>query len=57
MGEYQTPEYTVWTSKVGPGPPRVQAGPLEWDPDPPPVWGLGRPQWGPKVPGQKILGP
>jgi hypothetical protein len=21
---------------VGPGPPRVQAGPLEWDPDPPP---------------------
>jgi hypothetical protein len=34
--------------KVGSGPPRVQAGPLEWDPYPS-VWGLGRPQWGPKV--------
>jgi hypothetical protein len=56
MGEHWTPGYTVRTSKVGPGPPRVQAGPLEWDLDPP-VWGLGRPQWGPKVPGQNILGP
>jgi hypothetical protein len=29
------PLYTVWTSKISPGPPRVQTGPLEWDPDPP----------------------
>jgi hypothetical protein len=36
MGECRTPGYTVPTSKVGPGPPRVQAGPLEWDSDPPP---------------------
>jgi hypothetical protein len=35
MGECQTPGYTVRTFEVGPGPPRVQAGPLEWDPDPP----------------------
>jgi hypothetical protein len=48
MGEYQTPGYTVRTFKLGPGPPRVQAGPLEWDPDPP-VWGPEHPQWGPKV--------
>jgi hypothetical protein len=34
MGEHRTPGYTVRTSKVGPGPPRVQARPLEWDPDP-----------------------
>jgi hypothetical protein len=34
MGECRTPGYTVWTSKVGLGPPRVQAGPLEWDSDP-----------------------
>jgi hypothetical protein len=27
MGECRTPGYTVRTSKVGPGPPRVQAGP------------------------------
>jgi hypothetical protein len=26
-------------------------------PPPPPVWGPGRPQWGPKVPGQNILVP
>jgi hypothetical protein len=44
------------TSKVGLGPPRVQGGPLEWDPDPP-VGGPDRPQWCPKVPGQNILGP
>jgi hypothetical protein len=25
----------VQTSKIGPGPPCVQTGPLEWDPDPP----------------------
>jgi hypothetical protein len=43
MGEHRTPGYTVRTSKVGLGPPCVQARPLEWDP--------GRPQWGPKVPG------
>jgi hypothetical protein len=36
MGGCRTPGYTVRTSKVGPGPLRVQAGPLEWDPDPPP---------------------
>jgi hypothetical protein len=35
MGEYWTPGYIVRTSKVGPGPPRVQDGPLEWDPDTP----------------------
>jgi hypothetical protein len=28
--------------QVGPGPPRVRTGPLEWDPDPP-VWGPDRP--------------
>ena len=56
MGERRTPGYAVRTSKVGPGPPRVQAGPLEQDPDPP-VWGPGRPQWGPKVLGQNIHGP
>jgi hypothetical protein len=34
-----------------------------WEPDPwdeirtPPIWGPGRPQWGPRVPGQNILGP
>jgi hypothetical protein len=42
MGERRTPGYAVRTSKVGLGPPRVQAGPLEWDLDPP-VWGLGCP--------------
>jgi hypothetical protein len=56
MVECRTPGYTVRTSKVGPGPPHVQAGPLEWDLDPA-IWGLGHPQWGPKVPGQDILGP
>jgi hypothetical protein len=55
MGERWTPEYVVRTSKVGPEPPRVQAGPLEWDLDPP-VWGPGRPQWGPKVPGEREIG-
>jgi hypothetical protein len=34
MGRCQTPVYTVWASKFGPEPPRVQTGPLEWDPDP-----------------------
>jgi hypothetical protein len=29
MGERRTPGYAVRTSKVGPGPPRVQAEPLE----------------------------
>jgi hypothetical protein len=58
MGERRTPGYIVRTSKVGLGPPRVQAGPLEWDLDPPPpVWGPSHPQWGPEVPGQNILGP
>jgi hypothetical protein len=28
-GEHRTPGYAVWTPRVGPGPPRVQAGPLE----------------------------
>jgi hypothetical protein len=55
MGERRTSGYAVRTSKVGPGPPRVQVGPLERDP--PPVWGPGRPQWGPKVPGQNIHRP
>jgi hypothetical protein len=35
MGKCRTRVYTVWDSKFGPGPPRVQTGPLEWDPDPP----------------------
>jgi hypothetical protein len=35
MRKCRTPEYTVRTSKFGPGPPRVWTGPLEWDPDPP----------------------
>jgi hypothetical protein len=26
--------------QVGPGPPRVRTGPLEWDPDPPPPYGV-----------------
>jgi hypothetical protein len=56
MGEHRTLGYTVQTPKVGPGSPCVQAGPLEWDLDPP-VWGLGRPQGGPKVPGQNMPGP
>jgi hypothetical protein len=34
--------------QLGPGPPRVWTGPLEWDPDPP-VWGPDRPQKGPKT--------
>jgi hypothetical protein len=55
-GERRTPGYTVRTPKVGPGPPRGQARPLEWDPDPS-VWGPGRPQWGPKVPGRNIHEP
>jgi hypothetical protein len=56
MGERRTPGYAVRTFKVGLGPPCVQAGPLEWDPDPP-TWSSGHPQWGPKVPGQNIHGP
>jgi hypothetical protein len=35
MGKCRTPGYTVQTSKFGPGPPHVQTGPLEWDPNPP----------------------
>jgi hypothetical protein len=31
--------------QVGPGPPRVRTGPLEWDPDPPPM-GSGLPTVG-----------
>jgi hypothetical protein len=45
MGERRTPGYTVRTSKVGPGLPRVQAEPLEWDPDPP-CMGFGPPTMG-----------
>jgi hypothetical protein len=33
---------------AGPGPPRVQVGPLGWGPDPP-VWGPSRPKWGPRA--------
>jgi hypothetical protein len=40
MGKYRTPGYTVRTSKFGPGPPRVWTGPLEWDPTPPPPYGV-----------------
>jgi hypothetical protein len=43
--ECWTPRYTVRTSKVGPGPPRVQVRPLEWDPDPPRM-GFGPPTMG-----------
>jgi hypothetical protein len=56
MGKCRTPGYTVRTAKIGPGPPRVRTGPLEWDPDPS-VCGLGHPQWGPKVLGQNTPGP
>jgi hypothetical protein len=56
MGERQTPRYAIRISKVGSGPPHVQAGPLGWDLDPP-VWDPDRPQWGPKVLGQNIHGP
>jgi hypothetical protein len=45
MGECRTPGYTVRTSKIGLGPPHVQAGPLEWDPDPPRM-GSGPPTMG-----------
>jgi hypothetical protein len=55
-GERQTPRYAIRISKVGSGPPHVQAGPLGWDLDPP-VWDPDRPQWGPKVLGQNIHGP
>jgi hypothetical protein len=40
MGECRTTGYIVRTSKIGPGPPCVQAGPLEWDTDPPPTYGV-----------------
>jgi hypothetical protein len=33
--------YAIQTSAVGPGPPRVQTGPLGWDLDPPPSMGSG----------------
>jgi hypothetical protein len=51
-----TPGYTVRTSEVGPGPPLVQAGPLEWDPDPLRM-GSGLPIGGPKVLGQNMPRP
>jgi hypothetical protein len=35
MGKCRTPRYTVRTSEIGPEPPHVRTGPLEWDPDPP----------------------
>jgi hypothetical protein len=41
MGECRTPGYIVRTSKIGPGPPCVQAGPLEGDTDPPPPPRMG----------------
>jgi hypothetical protein len=41
MGKCWTPIYTVQTSKIGLGPPRVQTKPLEWDPDPPLRTGSG----------------
>jgi hypothetical protein len=48
MGERRTPGYAIRTSKVGPGPPRVQAGPLEWDLDPP--YGVRAPHSGSQGP-------
>jgi hypothetical protein len=50
MGQRQTPRYAVRTSKVSPGPPCVQAGPLERDPDPPPGMGSGPPTLGSQGP-------
>jgi hypothetical protein len=41
QGWFRTPGYTVQTPKVGPRPPLVQAGPLEWDTDPLPRMGSG----------------
>jgi hypothetical protein len=43
-GRARTSGYAVRTSKVDLGPPRVQARPLEWDPDP------GPPSMGPRGP-------
>jgi hypothetical protein len=54
MGERRTSGYAIRTSKVGLGPPRVQVGPLEWDPDPP-RYGVRAPHSG--VPRQNIHGP
>jgi hypothetical protein len=45
MGKCWTPGYTVRTSKIGPGPPRVRTGPLEWYPDHPHM-GYGLPTVG-----------
>jgi hypothetical protein len=47
MGERRTSGYAVWTSKVGPGPPRVQARPLERNP---PRMGSGQPTMGSQGP-------
>jgi hypothetical protein len=55
MERYQTLVYTVRASGYGPGPPRVQTGPLGWDLDPF-LWGLGLTS-GPGIPGQSILKP
>jgi hypothetical protein len=46
MGECRTPGYIVQTSKVGPGPPRVQAGPPGMGSGPPPRMGSGPPTMG-----------
>jgi hypothetical protein len=48
MRRCRTPVYIVWASGYGPGPLRVQTGPLGWDPDPS-VWGPGRSQQGPEI--------
>jgi hypothetical protein len=56
MERYRTPVYTVQASGYGLGPPRVQTGPLGWDPDPS-VWGPSRSQQGPGIPGQSIPKP
>jgi hypothetical protein len=45
-----TPGYTVRTSEVGPGPPLVRAGPLEWDLNPPSHMGSGPPTGGSQGP-------
>jgi hypothetical protein len=41
MGECRTPGYIVWTSKIGPGPPRVQAGPPRMGSGPPTMGSQG----------------
>jgi hypothetical protein len=56
MGKWRTPTYTDQTSGQGPGPPRVQTGPLGRVPDPS-MWGPCHSQQGPGILRQIILRP